>query len=116
MGFDVLFSGVPVSDFEVARAFYETFFGRAEDVVAHSEEVMWRVSDGGWMYIVRDAARAGKGIAAIAVPDIETTISALNSRGLTTGRIKPEGDSARKAVVLDPDGNSISIIQVDTDA
>ena len=116
MDFDLLFSGVPVSDFEVAQAWYRNFFGRAEDVVAHSEEVLWRVSDGGWLYIVRDAARAGKGLVAMAVPDIELATMALDSRGIATGPIRPEGDIARRAVVLDPDGNSISIIQVDTDA
>jgi predicted enzyme related to lactoylglutathione lyase len=112
MDFDVLFSGVPVSDFTAAQLWYERFFGRPPDIVAHEAEVMWRVSDGGWLYVLRDVARAGKGIVTMAVSDIEAAVSSLQGRGLEVGPIKPEGDSGRKAVVLDPDANTIAIIQV----
>jgi predicted enzyme related to lactoylglutathione lyase len=112
MDFDVLFSGVPVSDIQSARLWYECFFGRPPDVVAHEAEVMWRVSQGGWLYILRDAARAGKAIVTMAVSDIEAAVSSLQGRGMTIGPIKPEGDAGRKAVALDPDGNSIAIILV----
>jgi hypothetical protein len=33
-----LFAGVAVADFQEARAWYERFFGRAPNVVAHDEE------------------------------------------------------------------------------
>ncbi len=45
MDFDVLFTGRVVSDFEVANAWYECFFARPADVVAHESEVMWQVPD-----------------------------------------------------------------------
>jgi predicted enzyme related to lactoylglutathione lyase len=48
----------------------------------------------------------------VAVPDIEEAASALAARGVPTGPIAPEGDAGRKAVVRDPDGNSIAIIEV----
>jgi predicted enzyme related to lactoylglutathione lyase len=112
MVFDVLFTGVPVSDFNTSHAWYESFFGRPADIVAHELEVMWRVSDGGWLYILHDPDHAGNGIVAMAVANIEQAISALNARGVTTGPIKPEGGAGRKAVALDPDGNSIAIIEV----
>lgn len=111
MDFDVLFSGVPVNDFNESQAWYERFFGRAPDVVAHDAEVMWRVSDGGWLYILRDEVRAGNGIVSLAVSDIAAAMLALEGRGIAVGPIKPEGDAGQKAVVLDPEGNSISIIQ-----
>jgi len=108
----VLFAGVAVSDFEAARAWYERFFGRTADVVAHEEEVMWQTTDRGWLYIVRDVDHAGNGIVAMAVPDIEAVISELAARGITAGPIAPEGDAGRKSVVRDPDGNSIAILEV----
>jgi predicted enzyme related to lactoylglutathione lyase len=113
VGFDVLFTGVPVSDFNTSHAWYESFFGRPADIVAHELEVMWKVTDGGWLYILHDPDHAGNSIVAMAVADIEQAISALHSRGVATGPIKPEGDAGRKAVALDPDGNSIAIIEVD---
>src|SRR5215468_1731998 len=112
MNADVLFVGVAVSDFRAAQAWYERFFARPADVVAHEEEVMWQVTERGWLYIVRDADHAGHGIVTMAVPDIEGAASALRARGVPAGPIEPEGDAGRKAVVLDPDGNSIAIIEV----
>lgn len=114
MHFEVLFTGIPVSDFKASRAWYERFFGRPADIVAHEEEVMWRVTDGGWLYIVSDTDRAGKSIAALAVADIEDVTSSLEAHGIATGPIEPAGEASRKAVVLDPDGNAIAVIQVAT--
>ncbi len=112
MDADVLFAGIPVSDFPAARAWYERFFARPADVVAHEHEVMWRLTDRGWLYIVRDPDHAGHAIVAVAVPDVEVVTAALGARGVTTGPVEPEGDAGRKAVVRDPDGNSIAIIEV----
>jgi predicted enzyme related to lactoylglutathione lyase len=112
MDVDVLFAGIPVSDFRAAQAWYERFFARPADVVAHENEVMWQVTDRGWLYIVRDADHAGNTIVAMAVRDIEEATSALEARGVRIGPTEPEGDAGRKAVALDPDGNSIAIIEV----
>ena len=112
MDVDVLFAGIPVSDFEAAKAWYERFFARPADVVANEAEVMWQVTDRGWLYIVRDADNAGNSVVAMAVPDIEEAASALAARGVPTGPIEREGEAGRKAVALDPDGNSIAIIEV----
>ncbi len=112
MDVEVLFAAIAVTDFEEARAWYERFFGRPPDVVAHDEEVMWHVTGAGWLYIVGDAEHAGNGIVAMAVPDIEEATAALEGRGVATGPIQEEGDAGRKAVVRDPDGNSIAIIAV----
>ena len=112
MAIEVLFTGIAVNDFEVARAWYGRFFGRAADVVAHEEEVMWHVTDGGWLYIRRDVERAGRSIVAMAVSDIEEATSALVARDVPIGPIEREGDAGWKAIVTDPDGNSIAMIEV----
>jgi len=115
MKFDVLLAGVPVRDFTTARAWYERFFGRPPDVVAHAAEVLWQVSSGGWLYIVEDRERAGKSSIAIAVPVIDDAVSVLEARSLAIGPIEPQGATAKKAVAQDPDGNVIALIQVDAD-
>jgi glyoxylase I family protein len=112
MDVDVLFVGVSVRDFKAARVWYEALFGRPADIVADENEVMWRVTDGGWLYILHNPDQAGKSAAAMAVADIEETTSALEARGVAVGPIGPEGEAGLKAVVLDPDGNSIAIIEV----
>ena len=108
----MLFAGLAVRDFTTARAWYERFFDRAADVVAHDHEVMWRISDRAWLYIVQDDAHAGNGSVAMSVPDISATVAALHTRGIEAGPIAREGDAGRKTVVVDPDGNSIAILQV----
>jgi len=112
MAIDVLFTGIAVNDFAVARAWYERFFGRPADVVAHEEEVMWQVTDRGWLYILRDVERAGKSIVAMAVSDLEDATSALRAREIPIGPMEREGDAGWKAIVTDPEGNSIAMIEV----
>jgi predicted enzyme related to lactoylglutathione lyase len=112
MDADVLFVGVAVNDFVKAQAWYERLFARPPDVVAHEHEVMWQVTDRAWLYIVRKPEHAGHSIVTVAVPDIEATTTALAAQGVAVGPTEREGSAGRKAVALDPDGNSISIIEV----
>ncbi len=112
MDVDVLFVGVAVSDFNTSRAWYERFLDRPPDVVAHDTEVMWQITEQGWLYVLRDVVHAGNSIVTLAVPDIEEAASALTARRIAIGPIQPEGDAGRKAVALDPDGNAIAVIDV----
>ena len=109
---DVLFAGIPVADFAEARHWYEQLFGRAPDVVAHDEEVMWQVAGTGWLYVLREPERAGTSIVAIAVGDIEATVAELAARGVSAGPIKPEGDAGRKAILFDPAGNRVELLEI----
>lgn len=112
MDAQVLFAGVAVSDFARARAWYARFFGRPADVIAHATEEMWRIADGGWCYVVGDAEHAGNSLVAMAVPDLDAAILELRDRGITPGPITLEGDTGRKVVALDPDGNTVAVIEV----
>ena len=73
---------------------------------------MWRISDGGWLYVIHDAARAGKSLVTIAVTDLDSEVVELANREIIFGSIEPVGDAARKATIDDPEGNSIALIQV----
>ena len=108
----VLFAGVPVSDIEIASAWYERLFGRPPDVVSNPSEVMWRCSDPAWLYIVVDPERAGHGLVAMCVDDLRQTLVDLTSRNVDCGPIEAVGDAGHKAQVPDPDGNTISLIEV----
>ena len=112
MNVDVLFACVPVSDFEAALSWYERLFARPPDVVAHEHEVMWQVTDRGWLYIVLDAVRAGNSTVSMAVSDIEAATSELAERGISSQEIERKGAAGRKSIVLDPDRNSIAILEV----
>jgi catechol 2,3-dioxygenase-like lactoylglutathione lyase family enzyme len=109
---DLLFAGLAVADFPRALEWYARFFGRDPDVVVHDREVMWRVAGSGWLYVVEDAARAGRGLVAISVSDLVEEVARLAAQGIDDGGIRPEGDAAQKAVVTDPEGNVIALLEV----
>ena len=109
---EVLFAGVPVRELAPAMEWYGRLFGRSPDLMPHEHEVMWRVSEGGWLYVIQDPARAGKALVTIAVADLDSETAELAKREIYFGSIKPVGDAGRKAGVDDPDGNSIALIQV----
>jgi predicted enzyme related to lactoylglutathione lyase len=112
MDASVLFAGIPVADFTEARRWYEQLFGRPPDVVAHDEEVMWQVAGSGWLYVLRAPERAGRSIVAIAVADIDETVASLAARGVPSGPVEPEGDAGRKAVLFDPAGNRVELLEI----
>jgi predicted enzyme related to lactoylglutathione lyase len=108
----VLFASVAVADLQSALPWYEQVFGRAADIVPNQSEVMWRVSDHGWLYVIQDPARAGRTVVTIAVSDLEQFVAGLAARGVSAGPIEDVGEAARKANVLDSDGNVLSWIEV----
>lgn len=112
MTMEVLFAGVAVTNLETAVQWYSQFFGRPPDVVPNTTEVMWRVTESGWLYVIQDADRAGKSVVTISVPDLEHVVGELTRRGIHPGPIEPVGDAGWKATSVDADGNEISLIQV----
>ncbi len=109
---EVLFAAVPVADLAAAIPWYEGLFGRAADLVANDDEVLWRVADGGWLTVVRDAPRAGHAVVTISVGDLERSVVGLATRGISTGPIEVVGEAGLKAFMNDPDGNQIALIEV----
>ncbi len=109
----MLFAAIPVAQFDTAVGWYARFFGRAADVVAHDREVMWRVTESGWLYVLEDADRAGRSLVTISVPDLDGAVRDLSARGITAAAIETVGDAARKAKTFDPDGNEVALIQVE---
>jgi predicted enzyme related to lactoylglutathione lyase len=112
MTMEMLFAGVAVEAFSGAVEWYGRLFGRAADVVVTDQEVMWRVADTAWLYVIEDAGRAGRSLVTISVSDLDQAVADLDSRGISSGRIETVGDAGRKATVTDPEGNSIALIQV----
>ena len=111
MDVEIAFTGVPVRDLASGRGFFERVFGRAADVEVAVDEVMWRVAETAWLYVVVDAARAGSGLVALSVADLDATLAELSSRAISPARVEAV-DGGRKATVFDPDGNSVAVIQV----
>jgi predicted enzyme related to lactoylglutathione lyase len=112
MDVEVAFTGVPVTDLSTGRDFFERLFGRPADIEVAADEVMWRVAETAWLYIVVDAVRAGNGLAALSVADLDATLAELAGRGITPERVEEVGEGGRKATLFDADGNTVAVIEV----
>ena len=112
MPMEVLFAGVRVRELASAVEWYSRLFDRAADIVPNGDEAMWRVVDGGWLYVIRDAAHAGSSLVTICVNNLEETVADLADRGIALGPIAAVGDAGRNARGEDPDGNSVDFIEV----
>ena len=89
---EIAFTGVPVSSLAAGRDFFERLLGRPADVEVAADEVMWRLAESAWLYVVVDAARAGHGLTSLSVADLDATLVELESRGLVPIRTEVVGD------------------------
>jgi catechol 2,3-dioxygenase-like lactoylglutathione lyase family enzyme len=109
---EIAFTGVGVSDLAVGQDFFERLLGKPPDVLVNEIEVMWRVNESAWLYVVVDQARAGRALAALSVADLDAALAELASRGLRPSKLEEHQGGARKAVFVDPDGNTAALIGV----
>jgi catechol 2,3-dioxygenase-like lactoylglutathione lyase family enzyme len=108
----VLFAGLPVTDIRSALEWYRRFFDAEPDLTPHEGERVWRVTETGWIYVVEDRDRAGRGLATVMVDDLAQRAADLHDAGIEIGEIEKLGGGTLKAVVTDPDGNQIGLGQV----
>jgi predicted enzyme related to lactoylglutathione lyase len=112
MAINQAFAGVAVADYESALGWYERLLGRPPDVIVKDDEAMWQVVDTGWIYLVGDSNRAGKALLTLLVDDLEDQVAELAERGLATGAIDTVPGVVRRAVITDPEGNTITFGEV----
>lgn len=105
-----LLAVVPVSDLDVANAWYERLFGRPADNNPMPVLVEWQVVPGGWVQVFVDEERAGSGLLNFAVDDLEAHVSQAGDRGLDPGEIEAVNKGVRLCTLTDPDGNEITLI------
>jgi predicted enzyme related to lactoylglutathione lyase len=104
-----VFAGVAATDFESSLAWYERFMGRPPDLVPREGDAAWQLSETGWMYLVDDRERAGKGLLTLLVDDLEQYIADLAQRGVDAGAIDTVPGAVRRVTITDPDGSTITV-------
>lgn len=109
---DLLFAGVAVTEFDAAVTWFARLFGRPADIIVKDDEVMWRIADAAWLYVLEDAARAGHALVSIAVPDLNATTVEIVGRGIAEPHREVVPGAGRKATFTDPDGNAVTFIEV----
>jgi hypothetical protein len=102
-----LFAGIPVSEFESARSWYEALFGAEPSFFPHETECVWEVGEHGFVYVVGDAERAGRAIVTLFVDDLEERVAAISERGIEPAERETYSNGVRKVTYRDADGNGI---------
>ena|SRR5690348_14410868 len=109
MAVTFLFAGVPVADQAATFAWWERFVGRPPDLVPHDHEVAWQLADAGWIYVVLDPERAGRGLLTLLVDDLEAHVAELAERAIEP--VERRDGPPPRAVFEDPDGNRATLAQ-----
>jgi predicted enzyme related to lactoylglutathione lyase len=100
------FAGIAAADYPALRDWYERLFGREPDLVPHDREVAWRLTETGWIYVVEDPERAGRGLLTLLVDDLDAHGEELRERGFEPQEVE---DGVRKLELVDPEGNRVSL-------
>jgi catechol 2,3-dioxygenase-like lactoylglutathione lyase family enzyme len=102
-----------VRDRGTALEWFGVFFGRPADEVI-GEEHLWQVGANAWIVVDdRDvrAERVGQAMITLGVTDLDEILARLAAHGIGHERVETYGNGVRHVVVLDPDGNSLSLAE-----
>jgi catechol 2,3-dioxygenase-like lactoylglutathione lyase family enzyme len=102
-----LFGGLPVRDLTAALDWYTALFGRPPDVRPAADEALWHLGPGS-VYLRVDPGRAGGGLLAVAVPDLDACLSALAAHGVTAERLEA---TPPRSILRDADGNEVTLFE-----
>ena len=102
-----LYAGIPVSDYEAARPWYERLLGSAPTFIAHATEAVWDLAEHRSLFIVEDPERAGYATHTIIVDDLDALVSEIAGRGIEPADRETYSNGVRKAIYRDADGNEV---------
>ncbi|MDA3650277.1 VOC family protein [Saccharopolyspora indica] len=104
-----VYSGVPVTDRTAALEWFAVFFGRPADEVV-GDEALWSISDTAWIFVA-EHDRAGHALITIEVTGLDDVLARLAAHGIGHEPVETYDNGVRHVVVLDPDGNSLSLAE-----
>lgn len=109
MSIEHVMAVAPVTDIDVAAAWYERLLGRPPDNRPMEGLVEWRLTETGWLEVFHDPDRAGSGLVNFAVDDLDRHVAVL-ADGLSRGVVEAANKDVQLCAVNDPDGNTITFI------
>ena len=106
-----LFAGIPVSDFEVALAWYERLLGTEPAFFPNDVEAVWELAEHRYVYVEvpDDDHPPGHGLVTLFVDDLDDRVAAITGRGLEPTRRETYENGVRKVTFTDPDGNRLGL-------
>jgi len=111
MSFTEVFAGIAVRDRDAAIEFYERLLGAPPTMLPNDDEAAWRLTGGGWLYVLGDADRAGTAVVTLLVDDLDERLATAAARGIELGPLATKAGGVRSTWITDPDGNRVQIGQ-----
>jgi hypothetical protein len=105
-----LYSVVPVTDRAAALEWFAVFFGRPADEVVGSE-ALWQISETAWVVVDEHPERAGHALLTLGVEGLDEILARLVAHGFGHQPVETYDNGVRHVVILDPDGNSLSLAE-----
>lgn len=108
-----LYSIIPVRDRAEALPWFEAFLGRPADEII-GEEYLWQVGENAWLVVDDRPLRApgvGRAMITLGVTDLDEILARLAAHGITHEPVETYGNGVRHVVIVDPDGNGLSLAQ-----
>jgi catechol 2,3-dioxygenase-like lactoylglutathione lyase family enzyme len=105
-----LYCVVPVTDRAAALEWFAVLFGRPADEVVGSE-ALWQVSETAWVVVDEHSERAGHALLTFGVDGLDEILARLAAHGIGHQPVETYDNGVRHVVVLDPDGNSLSLAE-----
>ena len=102
-----LFAGLPVSDFDAGRSWYQRLLGKEPAFMPHPTEAVWELAESRYLYIVENGDAAGGAIVTVLVDDLDRLVTEIASRGIEAAERETYANGVRKALYRDADGNEI---------
>jgi catechol 2,3-dioxygenase-like lactoylglutathione lyase family enzyme len=105
-----LYCVVPVTDRAAALEWFGVFFGRPADEVVGTE-ALWQVSETAWVVVDEHTEQAGHALLTLGVEGLDEILARLLAHGLGHQPVETYDNGVRHVVVLDPDGNRLSLAE-----
>lgn len=104
-----LFAGIPVSDFEVALAWYERLLGTEPAFFPNDVEAVWELAEHRYVYVEVRPEHAGHSRSTVFVTDFQERIDSASARGVEPVEVETYANGVRHATFRDPDGNELCL-------
>lgn len=104
-----LYAGLPVTDYERSRDWYQRFLGAEPNFVPHATEAVWELAEHRFVFIEERPQDAGHAMHTLFVDDLDALVDEIAARGIEPAERETYSNGVRKATYRDPDGNEIGL-------
>ena len=84
-----LLAGIPVGDYERARAWYERLLGSEPSFLPNATEAVWGLAEYRWLFIEVRPEHAGHAMHTVFVDDLDAVVQGVADRGSSPPSARP---------------------------